>query len=211
MAVCGPKQTFQDLLITLIGTLSRLGDPVPYDEYLAHWGASNLTRWSRGALTRAVLPDSSIAFLETVGLPPTKGVLGLDYRWEPSLPEQRGGRRVLGRYHSVPLLLDETAGGCVIKLNSPDLPGSTRAWQPERWYNSSVEQFALFLTEFSRFFRSPEHVAVRSKLGSERNTPRFSEQVDMLEKRLAEIDHAATDPNGPWGLLLWETRTGITD
>lgn len=61
------------------------------------------------------------------------------------------------------------------------------------------------------FFKSPEYLAVRSKLGPERTTPRFSEQVDMLAKRLAEVDSAAMDPNGPWGLLLWETRTGITD
>lgn len=183
-----------------------------YEAYLRHWGASNLTRWSRSALSGAMISESSRAFLETVGLPPTKHILGLDYRWQESLPRHGEGRRVLGIYDKrVPLLLDEKAGGCVIALNSPPLPGSTRAWEPERWYNSSVEQFAQFLTEFDMFFKSPEHWEEFSKIGDERMTPRFSQKIEMLERRLIEIDAAAADPNGPWGILLLETHTGITD
>ena len=183
-----------------------------YEEYLRHWGASNLTRWSRRALSGAMISESSRAFLEIAGLPPTEHILGLDYRWQETLPLRGEGRRVLGIYDKrVPLLLDETAGGCVIRLNSPPLPGSTRAWYPESWYNSSVEQFAQFLTEFDMFFKSPEHRAVLSTIGDERMTPRFSQQIEMLERRLAKIDSAAVDRNGPWSILLWETQTGITD
>jgi len=166
------------------------------DDYFVLWGKDALTTWPAEALANIRISDASKAFLLNVGMPPTKSIVGLDYTWDLALPAFGAGRRVLGRYHSTPLLIDELAGGCVIWPRLPSLPGSTRAWSAERWYNSSVEQYAMFLTAFRRFFTA---------------LVRTDAAFDALEEELTRIDPPAVDPNGPWGVLLLEERTGVTD
>lgn len=167
------------------------------ESYAKYWAEKRLTRWTSDVLRDVRIPEASKKFLVDVGMPsPGRKIGPYELSWELSLPIASESRRVFARNYLHPYLLDEREGGCVLSAGRPALPGSARKMNAERWLNSSVEQFAAYITE-------------QDKLHS-RAPPYDSREIDnvaLLEERWRAIDPAAiADPNGFWGLGIYDLR-----
>jgi hypothetical protein len=165
--------------------------------YIKHWGEAHLTRWPLDVLRDVRIPEGSKAFLANVGMPsPGRKIGPYELSWELSLPDVGEDKREFARNYSAPYLLDEGNGGCVLAASNPALPGSRRAMNPERWLNSSVEQFAAFITEQDKLHSRAAPYDIKD-----------ADNVALLERRWKEIDPAAlADPNGFWGLGIYDLR-----
>ncbi|MEQ1808843.1 MAG: SUKH-4 family immunity protein [Terricaulis sp.] len=165
--------------------------------YSQHWTVKRLTCFAPDVLSDLRIPDFDKTFLRDVGMPtPGRKIGANDLSWDVALTPVEKERRRIGWNYGSPYLIGEP-DGTVMEASRPQLPGAgLYNILPERRINSSVRQFAAFLTEEDMWrTRCPPYA--RDDV----------DNVSLLEERWVRIDpEAMADPMTYWQIFIDEER-----
>jgi hypothetical protein len=157
------------------------------------WGIDRLQRWSLEDLATAKLPDETVRFLTTVGLP---NLDDWSFRFDASkgLPRlaSRPSYLVLGHDFEVPICIDERRGGAVILFeNQPD--------RAERYVNVSVRKLAESLVIYQQ---------CRAAVASDDS--HAAALIAVTERLLREADPSAfVDVESCWPVIIEQMNDGL--
>lgn len=163
------------------------------DQIVAFWGKDRLERWRLEHIAASTIPDESVQFLATVGLP------HLDdwtFRFDASKGLPRHAARpsylILGHDYDVPICLDEHRAGAVVLLqNQPDCD--------ERYINVSVRKFAESLVVYQQY-----RIAVAS------DEPHADSLIAVTERLLREADPTGfLDMDSFWPVIIEQMKDGL--
>lgn len=165
------------------------------EDYFAYWGRDRLRRWPAHVVADLAIPGASRDFLIEVGLPSLKeGTLRFDLPQTEALPRLpwRPTCRILGYDTSVPLCLDEGAGGQVVSAED-EKAGSFL------FVNDSVGALGECLTHFDRYLEQAASAGEAEIL----------EEIARVEERMSQRDpRAFADPDCFWPLVIAQMREG---
>lgn len=148
-------------------------------------------------LSDLTIPEADKIFLRDAGMPTPGRKIGIyKLTWDAALTRVEEERRRIGWNYGIPYLIAEP-DGAVMEASHPQLPGGgLYNILPERRINSSVKQFAAFLTEEDMYYRCCPPYA---RTGVD--------NISLLEERWVTIDpEAMADPMTYWQLFIEEER-----
>ena len=158
------------------------------DEIVSFWG-KDLIRWPKAAADSLGIPETSRRFLAEVGLPCPKDPLFI-YAFDCGQPLVRTAEnpsyvRIAHKPRLV--VLDESKGGLVF------MPATRR--DPDRFVNSSVEQFLAFVVLEEKMNR--ELARVQDEITSSRAI------LTSIEQMMREVDRAALESEeNYWSVVI---------
>lgn len=159
-----------------------------FNEIIVFWG-NDLVRWPRSAVDTLSIPESSRTFLAEVGLPCPKDRLFI-YSFDcgqPLVRNAENSRLVRVAHKPRPIFIDESKSGLVLMPTTGD--------DPQRFVNSSIEQFGAFLVLQETMLRDV------TRLNDELTSGRMI--VTAIEEAMRNTDsEALADEKNYWSVVI---------